>query len=142
MPPTSALKIVIDTNVLFEGLTQQGGAPSLVIDAWLADLFTVCVSNALAYEYVDVLSRKLSVKRWGKLRPVLGALLTKSRFITVYYSWRPISPDKADEHIIDCSISAGATVVTLNVKHFQKAKESLGLVVMTPADLIAALADQ
>lgn len=142
MPPVSTLKIVVDTNVLFEGLTQQGGAPGLIIDGWVGDLFTACISNALAYEYVDVLSRKLSVKRWRKLRPALGALLAKSRFITVYYSWRPISPDKADEHVIDCAMSAGAIVVTSNVKHFQKAKESLGLEIMTPAELIAALANE
>jgi len=57
------MRAVIDTNVLFEGLTRQGGAPGLIIDAWFADLFQPCVSNALAYEYLDVLSRKLSEPR-------------------------------------------------------------------------------
>lgn len=32
---------VIDTNVVFEGLTKQGGASRLVVDAWLA-----CFSRA------------------------------------------------------------------------------------------------
>jgi predicted nucleic acid-binding protein len=35
------LKIVVDTNVLFEGLTKQGGASGLIIDAWLAGLVVV-----------------------------------------------------------------------------------------------------
>jgi len=142
MPSALNLKIVVDTNVLFEGLTQQGGVPGRIVDSWLADLLIVCVSNALAYEYVDVLSRKLSAKRWQKLQPVLRMLLSKSQFITVYYSWRPMSPDKADEHVIDCAMGAGAVVVTSNVKHFQKAKESLGLEVMTPVELIVALANK
>ena len=67
--------VVIDTNVVFEGLTKQGGAAGLVIDAWLAGLLEVCISNALAYEYEDVLSRKISKPRWQKLQPVLDKLL-------------------------------------------------------------------
>jgi hypothetical protein len=31
-----------------------------------------CVSNALTYEYLDVLSRKLSAARWLRLQPVVG----------------------------------------------------------------------
>ncbi len=56
----SPLRVVIDTNVLFEGLTRQGGACGLIIDAWRAGFISGCISNALAYEYGDVLSRKLS----------------------------------------------------------------------------------
>jgi len=135
-------RVVIDTNVLFEGLTQQGGAAGLVIDAWLANLITVCVSNAVAYEYVDVLSRKLSEKRWQEIHRVLGTLLTNVRFVTVYYSWRPSSPDKGDEHIIDCAMNAGAAVITGNTRHFQKAQLFLGLEVMTPVELVVRLAEE
>jgi predicted nucleic acid-binding protein len=87
MSTNSLLRVVIDTNVVFEGLTKQGGACGLIVDAWLAGgLFQVCVSNALAYEYKDVLSRQLSSKRWQKLKPVLGALLVGAQFTTIYYS--------------------------------------------------------
>jgi hypothetical protein len=48
----------------------------LVVDAWLADLMVVCVSNALAYKYNDVLSRKLSEERCSQIMPVLGQLLS------------------------------------------------------------------
>ncbi len=63
---------VIDTNVVFEGLTKQGGACGLIIDAWRAGLFEACVANALAFEYEDVLARKLSAKRWNRIQPVLN----------------------------------------------------------------------
>jgi len=71
MPGLPLLRIVVDANVVFEGLTKQGGASGLIVDAWLARLMVVCVSNALAYEYDDVLSRKLSEARWSKLQSVL-----------------------------------------------------------------------
>jgi predicted nucleic acid-binding protein len=41
MPDSPLLRIVVDTNVVFEGLTQQGGAAGLIIDAWLAGLMIV-----------------------------------------------------------------------------------------------------
>jgi predicted nucleic acid-binding protein len=50
MSSSPLLRVVIDTNVVFEGLTKKGGASGLIIDAWFAGLMVVCVSNTLAYE--------------------------------------------------------------------------------------------
>jgi len=112
----------------------------LIVDAWLSGLLEVYVSNALAYEYIDVLSRKLSDSRWSKLQPVLGTLLKTAHFTPIYYSWRPISPDAGDDLVVDCAMNAGAIVITANLKDFRQAEESLGLQVMTPIELIIYLA--
>jgi predicted nucleic acid-binding protein len=134
------LRIVVDTNVVFEGLTKQGGASGLIVDAWLAGLMVVCVSNALAYEYDDVLSRKLSEERWSKLQPVLGQLLSVTQYTNIYFSWRPTSPDAGDDLVIDCAMNAGAILVTSNIQDFRSAKESLGLRVLTPVQFVSILA--
>jgi predicted nucleic acid-binding protein len=126
--------------VLFEGLTKQGGAAGLIIDAWRAGVLRVCVSTALAYEYADVLSRKLSAVRWQRLKPVLGALLAQVEFTPIYYSWRPSSPDPGDDHVIDCAMNAGAMVISSNIRDFQLAKRTLGLRVMTPVEFLSQLA--
>jgi predicted nucleic acid-binding protein len=139
MPGKESLRAVIDTNVVFEGLTKQGSSSGLVIDCWLADLFRGYVSNALAYEYSDVLSRKLSERRWKLIKPTLGALLRKSQYVNIYYTWRPISPDPCDDLVIDCAMNAGATVVTKNTKDFIKANKTLGLRVWTPIQLLQVL---
>ncbi len=113
----------------------------MIIEAWLAGLLHVCVSNALAYEYVAVLSHKLSESRWQPIKPVVGALLSKVEFVTVYYSWRPVSPDPGDDHVIDCAMNAAATVVTFNIKDFALAEKKLGLRVITPVSLVSLLAN-
>jgi putative PIN family toxin of toxin-antitoxin system len=136
------LRVVIDTNVVFEGLTKQGGAAGLIIDAWLDGLIQVHISNALAYEYKDVLSRKLSVTRWQQIKPVLGTLLACSQFTIIYYSWRPSSPDQGDDLVIDCAMNANAIITTSNLRDFKSARESLGLSVMTPVELVTLLAMQ
>lgn len=133
------LSVVIDTNVVFEGLTKQGGASGLIIDAWLAGLMVVCISNALAYEYSDVLSRKLSSVRWRKLQPVLGKLLYTAQYTTVYFSWRPTSPDAGDDLVIDCAMNAGALIVTANTRDFRRASETLGLNILTPVEFVNLL---
>lgn len=140
MSASALYRIVVDTNVVFEGLTKQGGASGLIVDAWLAGLMIVCVSNALAYEYDDVLSRKLSEERWSKLKPVLGQLLNIARYTSIYFSWRPTSPDAGDDLVIDCAMNASAIVVTSNIRDFQSAKESLGLQVLTPVQFVGLLA--
>jgi predicted nucleic acid-binding protein len=140
MLSSASLRIVVDTNVVFEGLTKQGGASGLMVDAWLTGLMVVCVSNALAYEYSDVLSRKLSEERWSRLKPVLGQLLSIAQYTNIYFSWRPTSPDAGDDLVIDCAMNAGAIVVTSNIRDFQSAKKSLGLRVLTPVQFVEALA--
>jgi predicted nucleic acid-binding protein len=140
MAAGSLSRVVVDTNVVLEGLTKQGGASGLIIDAWLAGLLQVYVSNALAYEYVDVLSNKLSAARWQRLKPVLGTLLAQANFVAIHFSWRPMSPDPGDEHVIDCAMNAGATVVTWNVRDFNTAREALGLPIVAPVDAVIELA--
>jgi predicted nucleic acid-binding protein len=141
MNEVSPLRVVIDTNIVFEGLTRKGGAAGLIIDLWLADILSVFVSNALAYEYVDVLSRKLSSHRWRKTQPVLGELLSKANFVITYFSWHPSSPNPGDEHVIDCGMNAGATVITSNVNDFALAHETLGLPVMDLVSFINHLSE-
>ena len=133
------LRVVIDTNVVFEGLTKKGGASGVIIDAWLARLIVVCVSNTLANEYDDVLSRKLAPERWILLKPLLGKLLSIAEYTSIYFSWRPTSPDPGDDLAIDCAMNASAIVVTSNIKDFRSARESLGLRVMTPVEFVNVL---
>jgi predicted nucleic acid-binding protein len=127
-------RAVIDTNVLFEGLTKEGGAAGLIVEAWSAELFYACVSNALAYEYLDVLSRKLSSTRWERIRPVLGTLLEQAIFIPNHFTWRPVLPDPADDHVVDCAMNGGAPIVTYNIKDFKNATLILEVPVMTPLE--------
>ena len=132
----------MDTNVLFEGVTQQGGDCGMLVEAWRVGLLQACVSNTLALEYEDVLARKLSPSRWQAIEPLLAVLLKRAEFVKTYYTWRPSSPDPGDEHVIDCALTAGAPVVTYNGKDFRAAQKSLGLLVLTPSEAVAALAAQ
>ena len=134
-------RVVLDTNVLFEGLTKKGGACGLLVDAWIADLFQVYISSGLAYEYTDVLSRKFSPAKWNKVQPTFKTVLQKANFTHIYYSWRPASPDPGDDLVVDCAMNANAFVITANIKDFRRAQVELGLTVMTPVQFVMLLTE-
>ena len=135
------IRVVLDTNILFEGLSKRGSACGLIIDAWKAKLFSVCISNALAYEYQDVFSRKFSTQRWAATQPILDSLLDgQSEFVNIYISWRPVSPDPGDDHVIDCAMNARAIIVTSNIRDFELARQVLGVQVMNPVEFLNYLA--
>jgi predicted nucleic acid-binding protein len=136
------IRAVVDTNVLFEGLTKRNSASTLILRAWYRGLFQACVSLALQYEYYDVLSRKLSPQRWQRVQPALGSLLETSKPIVPHYLWRPSSPDPGDEFLIDCAMNAKAWIVTYNMRDFLSARLELGLIVLTPQDLLYELAKE
>ena len=133
------IRIVLDTNVVFEGLTKKNGACGKIIDAWLNGEFVVFVSNALAYEYVAVLSRKLAPERWKQAKVALRTLLDLAQFTIIHYSWRPASPDPGDDFVIDCAMNANALLVTANVRDFRRAQNQLGLLVTTPEQFVKYL---
>lgn len=133
---------MVDTNVLFEGVTKRGGAAGLLIEAWLAGLFSAFVSTALALEYVDVSSRKLSPHRWTTVQPLLGALLKKARWTPIHYSWRPASPDPSDDLVVDCAMNAAAILVTENRRDFRTPARELGLPVSSPVEFLEILASR
>lgn len=86
-----------------------------------------------------MLARKLSVRRWQMLKPVLGLLLDLAEPITIYYSWRPASPDPGDDMLIDCAMNAGAIIVSYNVKDLREAEQQLGVTVVRPAQFVNLL---
>jgi putative PIN family toxin of toxin-antitoxin system len=139
MDGAELIRVVLDTNVIFEGLTKQHSACGIIVDAWAADLLKVYVSDAVIYEYVDVLSRKLSYHKWQKVQTTLATLLSKAEFTPIYYSWRPASPDPGDDLIIDCAMNANVVVITSNQKDFRAARKELGLRVLTPFELVLPL---
>lgn len=132
-------RVVLDTNVVFEGLTKRSGVSGTIINAWYGRLLTVCVTDAVVYEYTDVLTRKLSTERIAVTIAALGTLLASTEFITVYYRWRPSSPDPGDEFVIDCAMNANAALVTSNLKDFRRAQETMGLQILTPRQLLEQL---
>jgi predicted nucleic acid-binding protein len=62
--------------------------------------------------------------------------------VNVWFSWRPVSQDPGDDHVIDCAMNARAAVVTSNVRDFKEAVRTLGLKVVTPVKFLELLTNR
>lgn len=131
-------RVVVDTNVLIGGLSRRGPAGA-VIDAWVGRRFTPCVSTALAFEYEELLVRKLGRRRQGTAGRALQALLSRSEYVPVRFTYRPASPDPGDDLVIDCVVNAGAMLVTENLRDFRTASRELGFRTLRPEELMELL---
>lgn len=134
------IRAVIDTNVLFDGLTQSNSDSNRIVQAWRAKMFEPFYSDAVAYEYYDVLGRKLSKRRWLIIKRLIDFLLVYGHQTKIAYRWRPASSDPGDDLIIECTMNANAIIVTFNTKDFRRAEKQLGIPIYTPSQFVQLLA--
>lgn len=113
--------MVLDTNVLVSAMLRGGGAARAVLRACLRGPYTPVLGPALLAEYEDVLGRPelfvgsvLSAKERGEL---FDGLMSRCRWVEVFYAWRPNLPDEADNHLIELAVAARAdAIVTRNLR--------------------------
>lgn len=129
------IRAVVDTNVLLEGLTRRGSAGE-VIEAWTKRRFRPCVSTALALEYQDVLGRKLGPAKAEQALKALQALLLRSQYVPIRFSYRPASDDPGDDLVVDCVLNSGSMLVTSNVRDFRRPAQELGFRVYRPPEFL------
>jgi len=132
------LRAVVDTNVLFTGLSRRG-PEGAIIDSWVKRQFCPCVSTALALEYEDVLIRKLgAVKRETALK-ALQALLARCEFVPIRFTYRPASPDPGDDLVVDCVLNSRSLLITSNVRDFREAAADWDFRLCEPSEFLELL---
>lgn len=129
---------MVDTNVLVSGLSRTGPAGA-VINAWVERRFRPCVSTALALEYEDVLVRKLGEARRETELKALQALLARSEYVPVRFTYRPASPDPGDDLVVDCVLNSQAVLVTDNERDFRAPSREFGFNVLSPERFLELL---
>ena len=134
------IRAVIDTNVLFEGLSYRG-APGRILDAWAERRFVPCVSTALALEVEEVLASRFSATRRPTVLAALTALLGRAEYIPVLSRVRPLSHDPDDDFVIECAFNADALLVTQNLRDLKVAQTVLGIPVLNATAFLTRLSE-
>lgn len=134
--------VIIDTNVFIAALRSQGGASRQILRLALTRKIQPIFGNALWLEYEDLLGRDV----WGNAtddagrRQVLGALCQVSRWVTVYYGWRPNLPDEGDNHLIELAVAGGADfIITHNLRDINRGEILTNVKIISPADFLERL---
>ncbi|MDR0799272.1 MAG: putative toxin-antitoxin system toxin component, PIN family [Dysgonamonadaceae bacterium] len=116
------MKIVLDTNCLLVSV-QEYSKYYWLWQAFQNKKFTLCYTSEILNEYFEILSQYYS---FSLAKNVVDAILDASQAepIRVYYKWQLIIVDPDDNKFVDCAVSANASYLVTNDRHFNILKET------------------
>jgi len=135
----------VDSNVLVSAFTSAEGASRQVLRRVLNGEAEALISLPLFAEYEAVLGRPETQRRCPltaiEQTQLLDAFLSRTRFVEVYYRWRPNLPDEGDNHVLELAVAAGdAPIVTFNRRDFRRGELRFpGIIVQTPGAWLKSL---
>ena len=129
------MKVVIDTNIFVSSFF--GGNPRKIIDLWKTEKITLCLSNAILDEYIDVL-RRIGLKDEDQLDELL-ALFSRGfniLFTTKTPKLKVIKNDPDDDKFIECAVALKADIVVSGDRDVLDLKEYMGIRILTPQEFL------
>jgi putative PIN family toxin of toxin-antitoxin system len=117
--------VVLDTNIIVGAMLREGGAARAVLRLCLQGELQPIVGVALFAEMEDVLSRENLFRKsqltQAERHELFAAFLSVTRWVPIYYTWRPNLCDEADNHVVDLAVAGNAEyIVTQNERDFAK----------------------
>jgi predicted nucleic acid-binding protein len=139
MSGTSAIKVVLDTNVLVAAARSRQGASFALVSSIPAPEFQVCLSVGLFTEWQAVMTRPEHLPPGQTPEDSLGFLRYLARqahLQEIFFLWRPFLPDGDDDMVLELALAAGCRhIITHNVKDFAGC-EQLGVSAIGPRDFL------
>ena len=117
---TTALKIVLDTNILIAIISKKSPF-RWIFDSIINGKIILCVSNEILFEYQEILARKTS----NEVAENVVNFITVNPFTEkneIFFNFGLITEDANDNKFVDCAIAANAICLVSNDKHFQVLK--------------------
>ena len=110
-------KIVLDTNCLLMSLPKISPY-RMIWDDFLKGKLTLCITNEIVEEYLEILSQKTTHEIASN---VVSVILSQSNveFVTPYYKMHLIQADEDDNKFVDCAFIAGASCIVSNDANFK-----------------------
>ncbi len=129
------MKIVIDTNIFVSSFF--GGNPKKIIDLWKKEKITLCLSNAILDEYIDVL-RRIGMKDEYELEELLSLFARGFNilFTTKTPKIKIIKNDPDDDKFIECAAALKAYAVITGDREVLAVKEYMGIRILTPQQFL------
>ncbi|MCD6532795.1 MAG: putative toxin-antitoxin system toxin component, PIN family [Deltaproteobacteria bacterium] len=129
------LKVVIDTNVFISSFF--GGIPREVINLWKSGKITLCLSQEIIEEYIDVLNR-LGLKDKNEIQKLtrLFAESYNSIFTIATPSLKIVEDDPDDNKFIECAVALDSKIIISGDKHLKNIKKYIDIHIMSPKEFV------
>ena len=127
------MKVVFDTNVLVSAFVTEGVCTKLLGRAWRRQ-FELVTCPFILKELEAVLLKKLSATK-GETRQVLRILAEAiSALVQPVHPVSGICRDPNDDHILSCSVAAGADYLVTGDSDLLELREFRGIRIISPRD--------
>jgi putative PIN family toxin of toxin-antitoxin system len=135
------MKIVIDTSVWISALITKNSDSRKLLRLVFEKKLSPQMSEALFYEYEDVMKRKKLQERTPLSKEeqvsLLNAYMSTCKWNEIYYMWRPNLNDENDNFVVELAVASGAkAIITYNLKDFTNAELSFSHSITTPENFI------
>ena len=139
MADATALRVVLDTNVLVAAARSRQGASFALVSSIPAPEFQPCLSVGLYAEWQDALTRPENLPPGVTPEEALGFvryLASQAHLQEIRFLWRPFLNDADDDMVLELAFAAGCRhIVTHNIKDF-RGSEQLGVSAVSPRDFL------
>ena len=110
------MRIVLDTNCLLMAISNRNRFHR-VWQAFVNNEYTLCVTNEIIEEYVEVIGRNISERA---AEAVVYIIMTRSNVIHIdpHFRFGLIEADPDDNKFVDCAIAASAKYIVSQDHHF------------------------
>ncbi|MBM9500787.1 putative toxin-antitoxin system toxin component, PIN family [Leptospira sp. 201903071] len=117
------MKVVLDTNVLYQALRAKKGASRAILELIFDQKIKLGLSIPVFKEYEEVLNRRTSKVDLGinykEIKKILGFIAYVSYPQTIYFAFRPNLRDEDDNNFVELAIACNADyLITSNVKDY------------------------
>lgn len=134
------MRVVIDTNVFVSSFLTPEGHPRAIIDLWKTGKISLCISEEILEEYLEVLAR-LGLGGEPELRYLLRMLKRKENLVfrKVAAHFHQIKEDPSDDKFVDCAIAARARFIVSGDSHLLKLKQFKTVKIVSPEQFVAQM---
>ncbi len=135
-------RIVIGTSVFISALIGSAGPSRELIRRCLTGTYQPLMGNTLFCEYESVISRDRKLAQCpltqSEILTLLQSFMSVSKWIFIYYTWRPNLRDEADNHLIELAVAGNADIIaTNNIKDLQNSELLFpDLLILKPEDVL------
>jgi uncharacterized protein len=127
------MRVVVDTNIFISSFF--GGYPRRIIDLWKTGAITLCLTNAIIEEYVDVLRRmELDSQELGELLDLF------KKQINCCFAAKTVSlkicEDCDDDKFIEAAVSLKANYIISGDRHLKSLAKFADILILSPREFI------
>jgi putative PIN family toxin of toxin-antitoxin system len=123
-------RVVIDTNIMVASLF--GGRSRRLIDLWRSGGLTLCLSEEIRGEYLDILTRFTRVR--PDVRALIASLEAADNAIVAEPAERidAVADDPADNAFLECAVAAQAEAIISTDRHLLDLGTFRGIPILQP----------